>query len=1171
MFLNISIDNLTIDEGIPGLKIGKLSATDASGAVTGTFSISNLPKYNGKDVPILEIKGNDLYLSEAWVANFENNYFESFAIGQVWAYPLSPKITFQDNTSVQTTEKVFTIQFNDLDESIELLPNKIFTGLLGAEVATLGGVDTKFNEFILGWDNKHDFFNIAGNKLKLRDNYYFDGEKLVNILNNQTYQIDTIPDLKLNVKGGKSYYYNGFGDPTYGDTIFKAIKLKTDFLNSTNKKDFDETIIKLVPQVFSTNEFGATIATITILDKNITPEQILFNKTSNYFEIAKTTHNYDGNVKDLYSYELRLKEKYFFDGVQIKDFQGNKINLNQSQDLFNSTEFIEQFFSENNFVNSQEIKAFNHIPSIVSNINNFSVNAKKFEYQFEAFDVDNQSIRFPTDPSKLVISGNSIASSQAVLEKVGKIALEKGTPAFASLIGDKDGVIEFGMTGIRSIDTDIPIFLADRFLLASNSKSMTGFLVAKFVDDDKLTWETKIPSLFPNISNIHDGFKNISMKDLMDHTSGVPYTTAHEVDWTITDIVKQRADFAKKIFTSAPEVSNYTYFYSNINQVLAAAALENISGKSWETLMQEYIFSPLGMNDSGFGEATIAGINQPSRHDLNESSQIYQTMKTNNPGEDIHWWKVPNGITKFTNGDLKAVAGDPNPALYAPATSITMSIWDWAKYAAATLNKGNFGNLTMKPDSWKSFITPDSDGGNNGTYSGGWGTWTPSGEQTPTWLSHRGAVMGWRSDIEVDLDKGYFVIGFSNEAYFQGHPELSAYLKENFNKKVKSEYIFDFNEAIKNDSTTYSMEQGPEWLSFNSNTGLLEGTATSNNIGNHNIKLKATDSQGGIVEENISIEVTSNIEINLTDNYETYKGTTKNDKIWGSNSNDILIGNEGDDTILGGQGNDEIEGGSGNDEIEGGSGNDIISSGLGRDYLKGNSGDDIFQLTADSVWSSSSEAWNISSENTIFQKTSIAGKNKFEDVFNGSLGQDVIQLTSGSDAFFLHDAISKFNDAINLTTDTYNKENTARLILVEAINGGEGDDLIDLTSPDIQLSYSININGENGNDIIWSSAGTDTLNGGDGNDVLFGGKGIDNLTGGNGADTFEFCNQSGNDIIKDYNKADGDKLAFYLQSGDSQSVSFSGDTITWGSLSIQLEGITLSSPNDFLVEYNLVA
>ena len=344
MSLNISIDNLTIDEGIPGLKIGKLSATDGSGAVTGTFSISNLPKYNGKDVPILEIKGNDLYLSEAWVANFENSYFESFTIGQMWAYPLSPKITFQDNTSGKIVEKTFSINFNNLDERIELSPNKIFTSLLGAKVATIGGVDPKFTEFTLGWDHKNDFFSIVGNQLKLKENYYFDGEKLVNALDHKSYQIDTIPDLKLNVKGGKTYYYNGWGDPTYGDTIFKTADLKTNFLSNTNTKNFDETIIKLVPQVFSTNEFGATIATITILDKNITPEQILFKKTGSCFEIAKTIHNEDSYVKDQYSYELRLKHKYYFDGVQIQDFQGNKIDLSESQDLFNSTEFFEQFF-----------------------------------------------------------------------------------------------------------------------------------------------------------------------------------------------------------------------------------------------------------------------------------------------------------------------------------------------------------------------------------------------------------------------------------------------------------------------------------------------------------------------------------------------------------------------------------------------------------------------------------------------------------------------------------------------------------------------------------------------------------------------------------------------------------------------------------------------------------
>ena len=98
------------------------------------------------------------------------------------------------------------------------------------------------------------------------------------------------------------------------------------------------------------------------------------------------------------------------------------------------------------------------------------------------------------------------------------------------------------------------------------------------------------------------------------------------------------------------------------------------------------------------------------------------------------------------------------------------------------------------------------------------------------------------------------------------------------------------------------------------------------------------------------------------------------------------------------------------------------------------------------------------------------------------------------------------------------------------------------------------LNGEAGDDVIWASSGADTLNGGDGNDVLFGGKGIDTLTGGNGTDTFEFCNQSGNDIIKDYNKGAGDKIVFYKQQSDSQDYSILGtDKVTWGSLSIELD------------------
>ena len=42
----ITIDNLTIDESIPGLKIGTLS----SGGVSGTFSIIDQPISNNEEV-----------------------------------------------------------------------------------------------------------------------------------------------------------------------------------------------------------------------------------------------------------------------------------------------------------------------------------------------------------------------------------------------------------------------------------------------------------------------------------------------------------------------------------------------------------------------------------------------------------------------------------------------------------------------------------------------------------------------------------------------------------------------------------------------------------------------------------------------------------------------------------------------------------------------------------------------------------------------------------------------------------------------------------------------------------------------------------------------------------------------------------------------------------------
>ncbi|MCA5925618.1 Ig-like domain-containing protein [Pectobacterium brasiliense] len=78
------------------------------------------------------------------------------------------------------------------------------------------------------------------------------------------------------------------------------------------------------------------------------------------------------------------------------------------------------------------------------------------------------------------------------------------------------------------------------------------------------------------------------------------------------------------------------------------------------------------------------------------------------------------------------------------------------------------------------------------------------------------------------------------------------------------------------------------------------------------------------------------------------------------------------------------------------------------------------------------------------------------------------------------------------------------------------------------------LNGGAGNDILFGQGGNDTLIGGEGNDLLYGGAGDDiliggaggdTLIGGAGADTFKWqAGDIGNDVIKDFNAKEGDRI-----------------------------------------------
>ena len=244
-----------------------------------------------------------------------------------------------------------------------------------------------------------------------------------------------------------------------------------------------------------------------------------------------------------------------------------------------------------------------------------------------------------------------------------------------------------------------------------------------------------------------------------------------------------------------------------------------------------------------------------------------------------------------------------------------------------------------------------------------------------------------------------------------------------------------------------------------------------------------------------------------------------------------------------------IAGTTSDDILQGTTGIDNISTLEGADIVYALAGNDIITLTADAVWDSGYVARNVSNNSSVStgEKITLNGLNRFTDVIDGGADIDSIILTSGNDAFFIDDVYSAHHSSLTLSTTTQGVDSTARMVELETINAGEGNDIIDLTSTNFVLAEAVVINGEAGNDTLWGSNGDDTIDGGTGDDSIFGGTGSDTLTGGTGADIFQFTATAGSDVITDFGVG-GDTIKLYYRAEDNHTnadLSLANGILTW--------------------------
>ena len=186
------------------------------------------------------------------------------------------------------------------------------------------------------------------------------------------------------------------------------------------------------------------------------------------------------------------------------------------------------------------------------------------------------------------------------------------------------------------------------------------------------------------------------------------------------------------------------FHYANLGYLIAGAMIETAFAMSWEELIVNRIYAPLGLRTAGLGPQATTG-----RYDAPIGYQIDGEAITPMP------WGPPADV----------------PPVVGPAGAAHMSVLDFARWAGWNAGGGKRGPALVKPEtldrirrahiSTGKIPNPRPGTPQEGEYAMGWGLvkfdWTP----TPV-LTHNGSNSMNFAKILVDRDKDLGVVVVTN-------------------------------------------------------------------------------------------------------------------------------------------------------------------------------------------------------------------------------------------------------------------------------------------------------------------------------------------------------------------------------------------------------------------------
>ena len=237
-------------------------------------------------------------------------------------------------------------------------------------------------------------------------------------------------------------------------------------------------------------------------------------------------------------------------------------------------------------------------------------------------------------------------------------------PGFALAVVQGDSILYARGYGTTERGQGTPVDANTLFAIASTSKAFTTAALAMLVDEGRLNWDDKVTDHLPGFA-LSDPWvtRELTVRDLVTHRVGV---ARFDNLWIASPF--SRAEILERA-RHLPQVEGFrsSYGYNNILYIVAGELVAALTGRSWDDVIEERIFQPLGMTRSSSRNAVVetrAGVAEP------------------------HTW-VNEEVRTIPRRNYDAIGG---------AGAIWSSAAEMAQWMRLHLNNGQFnGTLLLSP------------------------------------------------------------------------------------------------------------------------------------------------------------------------------------------------------------------------------------------------------------------------------------------------------------------------------------------------------------------------------------------------------------------------------------------------------------------------------------------